>query len=268
MKKTMLTVSLMALSAALLAETVPVAAVTNAVSAPGRTKRSKLNPARFTGGRVRKANSASGKFVFLNAQKLVPAASIAPAYAMVEKQIRPTWEAKDVENVSLVNPKADIRLANGNLGVAIVDAPEMPALVTAPEDGWAIVNVRALAAGNPTAEVLAARTRKEVLRAFALVSGCTFMARGQVVMRDDIRVPGDLDIIKDESYGVDALAAMERKMPLYGVTPWYETTYRKACEEGWAPAPTNEFQKAIWDKVHAMPAEPIKIAPETKKVTE
>ena len=35
--------------------------------------------------------------------------------------------------------------------------------------------------------------------------------------------------------------------------------YRKACMDGWAPAPTNEYQKAIWDQVHAIPTKPIKI---------
>jgi hypothetical protein len=50
-----------------------------------------------------------------------------------------------------------------------------------------------------------------------------------------------------------------------GVLPAQRATYLKACEEGWAPAPTNDVQKAIWDKVHAMPTEPIKIKPETKK---
>ena len=52
------------------------------------------------------------------------------------------------------------------------------------------------------------------------------------------------------------------------VTPRVRVTYKKACEEGWAPAPTNDIQKAIWDKVHAMPTAPIKIKPETKKVRE
>ena len=28
-------------------------------------------------------------------------------------------------------------------------------------------------------------------------------------------------------------------------------SYKVACEEGWAPAPTNDFQKAIWEKVKA-----------------
>ena len=41
--------------------------------------------------------------------------------------------------------------------------------------------------------------------------------------------------------------------------------YLVAVQEGWAPQPTNDVQKAIWDKVHALPTEPIKIKPEEKK---
>jgi hypothetical protein len=48
--------------------------------------------------------------------------------------------------------------------------------------------------------------------------------------------------------------ASERKVP-----------YVKACKEGWAPAPTNEFQKAIWDKVHSTPKNPMKIEFDPKK---
>ena len=50
--------------------------------------------------------------------------------------------------------------------------------------------------------------------------------------------------------------------------PVMMVTYGRAVREGWAPAPTNEYQKAIWDKIHAMPTEPIKIKPETKKVAD
>lgn len=225
---------------------------------PGK-KFAKLNSERFTGGRVRKANSASGKFVFLNAQKLVPSNSITSAFVTIEKTIHPIYEIKDIEKVSLLSVEHDIKQANGKLGVAIVDENGLPALLTAPEDGWAIINVRALCEGDPTTDVLASRTRKEILRAFALVSGCTFMARGQVVLRDDIRVPSDLDLITDETYGIEAMAAIQRNMPIYGVTPWREVTYKKACQEGWAPQPTNDVQKAIWDKVHSIPDKPIKI---------
>ena len=40
-------------------------------------------------------------------------------------------------------------------------------------------------------------------------------------------------------------------------------TYKRACEEGWAPAPTNDIQKAIWERAKADkergPSNPIEI---------
>ncbi len=46
-------------------------------------------------------------------------------------------------------------------------------------------------------------------------------------------------------------------------------TYRRACQEGWAPAPTNDVQRAIWEQVRADkergPTKPITISPPNKK---
>ena len=41
--------------------------------------------------------------------------------------------------------------------------------------------------------------------------------------------------------------------------PQEVTTYKKACQEGWAPNPTNEWQQAIWDETRQLPTKPIKI---------
>ena len=30
-------------------------------------------------------------------------------------------------------------------------------------------------------------------------------------------------------------------------------------EEGWSPSPTNDVQRAIWEKVHAIPDKPLTI---------
>ena len=40
-------------------------------------------------------------------------------------------------------------------------------------------------------------------------------------------------------------------LPQMGIPQIRRVSYKNACEEGWAPAPTNEFQKAIWEKVKA-----------------
>ena len=183
----------------------------------------------------------------------------------IEANVHPIWELKDVESVSLPNPAGDFKNHKGDVGGAIVDSDSLPALLLAPEEGWAVVNVAALSKGYPLADVLASRVRKELLRDFALAGGCAFMSRSQIVLRGDMRSPRDLESIQEVSYGVEALMTLEWMLPYYAVMPWRQATYKKACREGWAPAPTNDVQKAIWDKVHAMPTEPIKIKPEEKK---
>ena len=74
----------------------------------------------------------------------------------------------------------------------------------------------------------------------------------------------DLDLC-DEFVPFDKVGVVKQHLKNAGVTPVRYATYRIVCREGWAPAPTNDVQKAIWDKVHAMPTEPIKIKPEEKK---
>ena len=64
---------------------------------------------------------------------------------------------------------------------------------------------------------------------------------------------------------VDMVNYYQEYLKTLGVTTRAVTSYKTACKEGWAPAPTNDVQRAIWDKVHAMPTAPIKIKPEEKK---
>lgn len=210
------------------------------------------------GGIVRKANTASGKVVFLNAQKSVSAADLKPALDEIEESVAPLWELKDVEGVKLVNPAEDIRKAGGKVGVVLAESPDVPALLVAPEAGWAVVNVTPLKDGA-SAEQLAHRVRVELLRAFALAGGCSFLTRDALVLRPDVRVASDLDLVKEVSYGVDAKFGLSRGLQNYGVTPWKRASYRQACKEGWAPSPTNDVQKKIWDKAHQLPTKPITI---------
>ena len=42
-----------------------------------------------------------------------------------------------------------------------------------------------------------------------------------------------------------------RAMEASRIAPVRRTTYKTACEEGWAPPPTNDFQRAIWDAAKA-----------------
>ena len=228
-----------------------------------RERHAKMMMKRY-GGIIRKAGSAHGKVVFMNTQRRVTREGLQRALNVVEDRIHPIWEYLEAEAVNPCNPSAELKKAGADVGVVIVDAVDVPSLLVAPEAGWAIVNVAPLADGCD-GETLAHRARVEVLRAFALIGGAAFMQQDPIVMRSDIMTPKDLDMIKEENFGIDVAYAMSRGLPRRGVTPWFETTYKKACQEGWAPPPTNEFQKAIWEKVHALPKTPMKIEFDPKK---
>jgi hypothetical protein len=74
----------------------------------------------------------------------------------------------------------------------------------------------------------------------------------------------ELDMVK-EQIPVDMIDFWIRYLSRIGVTQPEFTTYRKACKEGWAPTPTNDVQKAIWDRIHATPKNPMKIEFDPKK---
>lgn len=222
--------------------------------------RAKLKTAslRASGGRIRKEGSARGWLVYLNVQKKVDAKDLQRAIGIIDKSVKVQVKMETLASVNLVNPKDDIAKAGGTIGVVIVEDANLPALLTAPEEGWAIINVTKLADACDDAAKLASRVRKEMLRAFGLVGGCAFMGRGQMVLTN-IATPVELDEMRFEDFGIDAQNALANSLPARGVMPWIEATYRKACKEGWAPTPTNEYQKVIWDKVHELPTKPIKI---------
>lgn len=209
------------------------------------------------GGFVTKANSAQGKVVVLNAQKIVPAADFKGAVDYIAKTIRPEIGIVDVDSVRMANPAEDISKAGGRIGIVLVDSPDLPTLVTAPESRWSVVNVAALKNGAKDAAALAKRVRLEIMRGFALASGCAFMTHDPIVMRTGVLIPEDLDTFKEEIYGAEVRWMLGLVLPTYGVTPWKVTSYRKACEEGWANAPTNKWQKRIWDEVHKLPTNPL-----------
>ena len=50
---------------------------------------------------------------------------------------------------------------------------------------------------------------------------------------------------------MEPFMSMRDCFPKMGISPYRRVTYKMAVKEGWAPAPTNDYQKAIWDKVKA-----------------
>ncbi len=75
----------------------------------------------------------------------------------------------------------------------------------------------------------------------------------------------DLDKCKVDRPGPSTLNSSHESAIFFGIEPLKVASYMRACQEGWAPAPTNDIQKAIWNEVYKIPDKPITINFDPKK---
>lgn len=162
--------------------------------------------------------------------------------------------------VKVVPPKTDV--SNAGLVITLSEDPNAPALLVAPEVPWAGVNVTALAADNPKPEVLVSRVQKEIWRAFLHACGAANSVMQPCILRT-VRRPRDLDAYANLVPCPEALPSVANTARDLGIGETSSCTYKQACVEGWAPAPTNDVQRAIAEQVKAEkergPSNPIEI---------
>lgn len=151
------------------------------------------------------------------------------------------------------------------LKVVIADDAQSPLkMFAAPDDRLVRVNVAALAADGATGEKLDVRARKELWR--GLVYG---LGGGNNEFPGCLMVPAttlqELDALKARMPCPAPFNAMMSTARKIGIGQAGRVTYRQACREGWAPEPTNDYQKVIWNEVHAAPSKPLKIEFDKKR---
>lgn len=215
------------------------------------------------GGLVPRPGTPSGRIAFMNAQKRVPIDDFKSTFSKNSTKVRGIDYWTDVETATVFNAN-ELRKANkAELALFIVDVEGLPMSLVAVEEGWAIMNIRALDDGKASVDLLRHRAKNEFARVYGILcGGASSQFKSQIM--NTVSKPADINGCTNE-LPVDVTA----KIPVYlegrGIKSVQLISYHRACQEGWAPAPTNDVQKAIWDKVHAMPTEPLKIKPETKK---
>jgi len=204
-----------------------------------------------SGGLVQTPSQGPG-IRFINAQTRVPSEAIGESISSIQKLSRLSTQTEQGNAKEEATALAETALKNAAVAavVVIIDKSGQPALLIAPESRWAIVNVAALAKGGGSDELLALRTKKEILRAFGYVMGAANSGYEACVMKPVFKTE-DLDAIKGETLAPDTLMKTANQATKMGIKPARMTTYRKACEEGWAPMPTNAIQKAVWEEVKA-----------------
>jgi len=218
-----------------------------------RAKMSKMMDSieKKVGGLVARPNSQRGEIVYVNCQTRANRAWIEESANYFARETKFRILVKDGA-FDFASPKVD-----GNATLFVIDDEHMPPILVAPESRWAFVNVAAVAKEKRPA-FFEARMKKELTRGFAYLCGAANSQYPRALTRGIVDHK-DLDVNHDLRLPVDVISRFKPYMDSLGVAPRVDVTYRKACQEGWAPAPTNDVQKAIWEKVHAIPDKPITI---------
>ena len=168
--------------------------------------------------------------------------------------------------VEVVPLKSDLK--DAAIIITLSDNNTAPVLLIAPEIPWAGINLGALAADNPKPDVLKARLNKELWRAFMFTCGAANSKMQPCVMRPIFGIK-DLDSNSVAIPCPESLPRIMETAKLLGIGFSQTCTYKQACIEGWAPAPTNNIQKVIWEEVRSEkergPTNPIEIPMPKKK---
>ena len=149
--------------------------------------------------------------------------------------------------------------------VMLVDgAEDAPLMTVYPEEHLAIIDMTTLSKGASGSGVRQDRVEKLTWRAIGHLVGCG-APDGYTCVMKPVRSMAELDAMPNKFIHPATFFKARPYFDICGVTPARKGTYESACQQGWAPPPTNDVQKAIWDKVHAVPATPMKIEFDPKK---
>ena len=200
---------------------------------------------RRNGGTLIQPHTGSGQIVYVNAQKRAPQRWLEENAAVFAKTLQLSVSVA-TGDFKFPNPKRQ-----GEATLFVIDDPSMPSILHAPEQRWTMVNVAPLAEGRGEKPAFfAARVQKELTRGFALLAGAQTSNYPDSLL-GSMTKPDDLDSFADCRLPVDILRRFAPYLKGFGIKPYIKSTYRRACREGWAPAPTNAVQQAIWDKMQA-----------------
>lgn len=202
----------------------------------------------------------------VSAQRKVPLATVQGIVDQFNTGLIMNIEVTETE------PYADVwatlekakKLPRTGVVMLIVDDAKTPRILAAMEDGWSILNVHDLDSDLPPKDVYDNRVRKEINRAFAQAFGAGLSFNRPCAMEPAITL-ADIDAIKFPVISPEAMSKMSEIGKMRKIDRRIRTTYRIACRDGWAPAPTNDVQKKIWEEVRKLPSDPIKIKFDPKR---
>lgn len=160
----------------------------------------------------------------------------------------------------------DAKADDVGVEVVLLDSPAYRdvTLLVAPEQGRAELAMSWLILDSPDAEKRQQRLNLELMRAVLSALGVGSSECQPDVMTHVADVK-DLDKISMTEPNPPSCMALSFCAKKWGIGKIRYASYRRACIDGWAPAPTNDIQRAVWADVHQVPTKPIKITFDPKK---
>jgi len=214
-----------------------------------------------SGGIVEKPGAGRGTFLFVDSTGSLTEGMFARDFGILDRTLKVRPEIVSGQPVAVETASAALKKLKANAAVFVVTNTALPRLVTASEEGWAIVNMSRLMEGEPSKEALEKRITVELIRGLAQIFGS---GNGGMSMSAITSIT-DIDELQHLGFPAAAMKTCLPQMKKLGFEPRVTATYRVACKQGWAPPPTNDVQRKIWDKVHTIPKNPMKIEFDPKK---
>ncbi len=241
--------------------------VTCAVYADGiKMYKSNDNPLlKLTGGYIQRPGVKQGEAAFINAQKAISSDEFASIASRLGKMLHITFAVKELTISTPKECDEAFKKETAQFVVFIIDNKSNDnTLAIFPDKRYAIVNINPLRADGGDGAYLISRAKKEAVRGFLYVAGgASTPAEGNLMSA--FRSIRDLDKVPVDAFPVEVIGRVGEYLPKMGCETKAMVTYKRACQEGWAPQPTNDYQKAIWNQVHSIPDKPITIEFDSKK---
>lgn len=218
-----------------------------------------------SGGIVEKPGVGGGTFLIVDSTGRLAEGMFARDFAILDRTIKVSPKLIAGKVVSAETASQELKALNGNAAVFVVATNSLPRLITASEEGWAIVNLEKLNEGEPSNEVFEKRITIEVIRGLAQIFG----SGNQGLSMTAVTSLADIDAIEHTGFPASALKICQTQMRKLGFEPKVTASYRVACKQGWAPPPQTEAQRIIWNQVmgdkERGPSNPLTISPPNKK---
>jgi hypothetical protein len=140
-------------------------------------------------------------------------------------------------------------LAKPENAVVIIlgSSDKYPSLLTAPENQWGFFNLNFLKSDGCDAKTLKDRIVKQGWRTLSATLGSIYTTSPVCLMKP-ITKAEQLDAFNLFVISPEPLSKLQNQAKIIGLKTMKRTTYSIAVKEGWAPAPTNDVQRAIWQR--------------------